>query len=127
MAKFDSTILPQTNDPKEIQKLALDLLDKINQTYSAIPVIPSTGGPFAPLPQAAAGVGQDLLAYPAAGAAWVLPAGGTWEYFGFAVGTGAGNVNLTTAVPVGGIAAGGTTVGAATALYQWVGREWRIA
>lgn len=31
MAKFASTLLPQTNDPQEIQKAVLDLLDKINQ------------------------------------------------------------------------------------------------
>lgn len=43
MAKFDSTSLPQTNDPKEIQKMGLDLLDKINKTNDSIPTIPSTG------------------------------------------------------------------------------------
>lgn len=31
MAKFTSTLLPQSNDPQEIQKAILDLLDKINQ------------------------------------------------------------------------------------------------
>lgn|GEM_PF-2974736 len=42
--KFDSTILPQTNTPTEIQKMGNDLLDKINQLGAT----PSTG-PFVPL------------------------------------------------------------------------------
>jgi len=32
---FDSTLLPQTNDPQEIQKAVLDLLDKVNQVQSS--------------------------------------------------------------------------------------------
>ena len=37
MAKFDSTIFPQTNEPEEIQKMGIDLLDKINKTAGASP------------------------------------------------------------------------------------------
>lgn len=36
MAKFDSTSLPQTNEPKEIQKMGLDLLDKINKVQAEL-------------------------------------------------------------------------------------------
>lgn len=35
MAKYPSTILPQSNDPKEIQRALLDLLDKINKASQA--------------------------------------------------------------------------------------------
>ena len=38
---YDSTSLPQTNDPAEIQKMGLDLLDKINKTHDAIPGVPT--------------------------------------------------------------------------------------
>jgi hypothetical protein len=48
---FDSTLLPQTNDPQEMQKAILDLLDKINQisgsssqaiaTFSTSATVPS--------------------------------------------------------------------------------------
>jgi hypothetical protein len=34
MAKYGSTLLPQSNDPVEIQKASLDLLSKINETSS---------------------------------------------------------------------------------------------
>lgn len=46
--KFDSTILPQTNTPTEIQKMGNDLLDKINQVAAA-QANAVTGGPFVPL------------------------------------------------------------------------------
>ena len=39
MPKFPSTILAQTNDPKEIQKADLDLLDKINQLSQIVAVL----------------------------------------------------------------------------------------
>ena len=38
---YDSTSLPQSNDPAEIQKMGLDLLDKINKTHDAIPGAPT--------------------------------------------------------------------------------------
>ena len=41
MPKFPSTLLPQSNDPKEIQKAALDLLDKINQVVTLISALPA--------------------------------------------------------------------------------------
>ena len=40
MAKFPSTLLPQSNEPQEIQKAILDLLDKINQVSTASVAVP---------------------------------------------------------------------------------------
>jgi hypothetical protein len=122
--KFDSTALPQTSEPKEIQKMGLDLLDKINQTHAAIPTIPAAGGPFAPLPQAAAGVGQWEYFESGTGIAFILPAGGTWSYFACKVTAASGTFAATS---IGGVAAGGTTVGAASAGVDWIGFVWRIA
>jgi hypothetical protein len=45
MSNFPSTLLAQTNDPKEIQKADLDLLDKINQISQQA----RGQGPFVPL------------------------------------------------------------------------------
>jgi hypothetical protein len=129
MAKFPSTNLAQSSDPKDIQKADLDLLDKINQVQSAIDAtnaaiaklnIPSIGG-LAPLPQSGAGVGQFYSNMFGSGAAAVLPPGGTWVYW--EIQTIAGSVNIYG----GSLAAGGTTVGAATGGAIWQLWAWRIA
>lgn len=76
-------------------------------------------------PTATGGVaGHWTSILPGSGNAAVLPAGGTWAYFSFRVtdSTGALDGNYGT-----GLAAGGTTVGAAVAGRSWVGVAWRIA
>lgn len=40
MAKYPSTLLPQSNEPQEIQKAILDLLEKINQVSTAAAATP---------------------------------------------------------------------------------------
>ena len=114
----------------EIRKADLDLLDKINQLSSALATIqasiPSTGN-LAPLPQTAAGVGQWYTTQPAPNAAYILPAGGTWLYWICPINTTNGTWGGAGYSVTGGMAAGGTTVGAAGASLQWVGFCWRIA
>jgi hypothetical protein len=76
-----------------------------------------------PLPQTAAGVGQFLaISSPLIGQALVLPSGGTWVWWEFLETGGAFN-----SIPYSGISAGGTTIGAATALNFWFAFCWRIA
>lgn len=132
---FSSTLLAQTNDPKEIQKADLDLLAKVNQVAAALPTT-STGtvttyaswasvvAYAAPLPQTAAGGGQVVGQLFVSGGAWVLPAGGTWEYWGFTIIAGTG---VLTGASYYGVAAGGTTIVAAVAGVGYIGRQWRIA
>ena len=79
---------------------------------------------YAPLPQAAAGVGQIVTINPAQGAAAVLSAGGTWAYS-----IAQYDVNgawVGTATQLAGVAAGGATIGAATATKYWAGWALRI-
>lgn len=78
----------------------------------------------APLPQTAAGVGQ--WSGGANGQPWVLPAGGTWAYWGarFSTVTGIWDGGVA---PIASIAAGGTTIGAGAANTSWLGFQWRIA
>jgi hypothetical protein len=108
--KFDSTVLPQTNTPTEIQKMGNDLLDKVNQTWnqiaSAIAAIPAASTDFAPLPQAAAGLGQWELISAVAPAGLALPAGGTWAYFMLSFSNLTGAINNLAA----SVAAGGTNI-----------------
>jgi hypothetical protein len=166
---FPSTILPQTNDPQEIQKAVLDLLDKINKiggTPGAVSVNPVADtaanftsknptllsgqmgyetdtkffkigdgttawtslsyqpkfGTIAPLPQMAAGAGKVTVQGSTVGA-WILPAGGTWWWFGIDMNIGASNYTAE-----GGIAAGGTTVMTGYGGTGYVmGWAWRIA
>lgn len=59
------------------------------------------------LTQSASGVGQIVALNAAPGSALVLPAGGTWEYFGYQWASGTGNLNGDC---YAGVAAGGTTV-----------------
>jgi hypothetical protein len=72
-------------------------------------------------PTASAGLGQWTVINSAVGAALVLPAGGTWAYFALQLNTG---VIANAAI---GVAAGGTSVGAAVAGQNWVGFAWRVA
>lgn len=92
-------------------------------------------GPSAPLPQSAAGVGQELyistattgvaLALTTTGAVGgtVLP--GTWEYKGFWVDTGA--YMRTPVTPTTGVAAGGTTIVSAQAGFYAAAYIWRVS
>lgn len=71
-----------------------------------------------PLSKTASGLGQVVLINTASGAAAVLPAGGTWFYFitPYVLATG-----VLSGTPGCSVAAGGTTVGAASAGITWVG------
>jgi hypothetical protein len=74
-----------------------------------------------PLPTSSAGVGQFVLQSPALSAALVLPAGGTWAYFGSLYNSG------VVANAAAGVGAGGATVGAAVAGQNWIAFVWRIS
>lgn len=83
-----------------------------------------SAGNIAPLPTSSSGVGQFIALNPALSAAAVLPSGGTWAYFiVLMIGTGSSNYQGSVEA---GVAAGGTTVGAANASYRWNGFCWRI-
>jgi hypothetical protein len=75
-----------------------------------------------PAPTASAGVGQWASLTSSVGAALVLPAGGTWALY-------AGTYSATGAFggSTFGVAAGGSSVGAAIAGNTWNGFAWRIA
>jgi hypothetical protein len=85
-------------------------------------VVTATGLP--PTPKTAAGVGQWVAIVPAMGAALVVPAGGTWAWFGTGYIAGSG---IWAAALLGGIAAGGSNALGAQANTQWSGVFWRIA
>jgi hypothetical protein len=72
------------------------------------------------LPTASTGTGQWSSLNSAVGAAAVLSAGGTWAYAIYRFNSG---VVATSAF---GVAAGGTTVGAAAAGQNWSGFAWRV-
>lgn len=82
---------------------------------------PSSGS--APLPQTAAGVGQFVTSSGASGAAFTLPAGGTWVWWGFGANSGTGAINNLAST---GVSAGGTAVLAATGSTGWFAFAWRI-
>jgi hypothetical protein len=75
----------------------------------------------APLPQSSTGVGQVDSRNSGAGSAWVLQAGGTWEYYGFAF----SGAPATIQAFIGGFSAGGATIGAATSGWSWLVRAYR--
>jgi hypothetical protein len=84
----------------------------------------------APLPKSATGVGQfrDIGSLVGVGGALTMPAGGTWAYSAMRY----SNLNASWHIPAepggyAGIAAGGTTIVAASANIGWVGFVWRIA
>lgn len=72
-------------------------------------------------PTATPGLGEWQPQGPAVGVAFVLPAGGTWAYAAQRYNSGV-VANVTA-----GVAAGGTTVGAAAAGQNWSGFAWRVA
>lgn len=72
-------------------------------------------------PTASAGLGQWVAVSAAIGAAFVLPAGGTWAYSASRYNTGVVSSAAT------GVAAGGASVGAAVAGHNWAGFAWRVA
>jgi len=122
--KYPSTMLVDLKgktDPQaqsdEINKAFHDLLDKINKISSAIDLLSKV---YDPLSQSAAGEGQFLIQSPSIGMAWVLPADGTWAYWGMQ------NSGVAINGFSAGIAVGGTTVGAAVGGWNWNGWAKRI-
>jgi hypothetical protein len=87
------------------------------------------GGPYAPLPQTAAGVGQVQAITSAPGGALSLPAGGTWYYECWYYTTATLYIfsTVATAQPSNGIAAGGTAILAGGAGSTGQANIWRIA
>ena len=73
------------------------------------------------IPTASVAVGQFVLLTPAAAAAFVLPASGTWAYFGQLLNSG------VVANAAAGVGAGGATVGAGVGGQNWVGFAWRVS
>jgi len=72
-------------------------------------------------PTATAGLGQWASISAAAGAALILPAGGTWAYFANTFNAGLHGGSTV------GVAAGGTLIGSAISGNNWVGFAWRVA
>ena len=73
-------------------------------------------------PTATAGLGQWAWVYSSAGGALTLPAGGTWAYFFLTINS-SGNLLGSGA----NVAAGGSSVAAASAGLTHVGFAWRVA
>jgi hypothetical protein len=69
------------------------------------------------------GIGLVQSISPAAGAAYVVPSGGTWFVSAQQIGTS----GTATLVQARGIYAGGTSLGAPGAGYAWTGFAWRIS
>ena len=90
--------------------------------YNSLPYQPQYGK-VAPLPQSGAAAGHWLLAYAGSGAAYALPAGGSWSYFLLELGAVAYSIG---GYCVASVSAGGTTIGAATAGYIWIGFAYEI-
>jgi hypothetical protein len=118
--------------------LAVDPTNAGNLSSGTIPAarFPLGVNP-APIPISSGGNTGDYSGYgPAQNAAFVLPAGGTYLYFGFRIysnidGGGVYNSNNasffgSTYGVIGGIASGGTTVGSAITNTRWAGFYWRI-
>jgi hypothetical protein len=76
----------------------------------------------APIAKAGTGPGQFLAVAPGIGNASVLPGGGTWKYSILQNNSGTGVLTGAAA----GIAAGGTTIGAAGAGLVWSGWVERV-
>jgi len=72
------------------------------------------------LPTASTGAGQWIQILSATGGAAVLPAGGTWAYAIYRFSSGAAQTFAFS------VAAGGTTIGAATSGQVWAGFAWRV-
>jgi hypothetical protein len=85
-------------------------------------VVTATGLP--PIPKTGTGVGQWTTVASAVSAAGVLPAGGTWSWFGLIVASPAGNTNTGI---YAGVGAGGASVMVANTGYINLMVCWRIA
>lgn len=93
-------------------------------TTTAFVAAALSGINFEPKAQTAVGVGQIVALNAAPGVALVLPAGGTWEYWGVQWASGSGNLNGDC---YAGVAEGGTTVKAASGGTGYHCRAKRIA
>jgi hypothetical protein len=91
----------------------------LNPTPSQVSLT-TLGG--APLPMNASGLGNWVSISTPYGSGCVIPAGGTWAYFVFSFDI---SQNVDTGI-VAGVAAGGTTVGAASGTIAWSGVAWRV-
>lgn len=78
-----------------------------------------------PLIQSATGVGQIVSLHTATNTAVVLPAGGTWAWFVQCFNTSTGAMGIGVGSPVG-VSAGGATIQAAVASFQFEGFAIRI-
>ena len=74
-------------------------------------------------PTASAGVGNFDTYTGSSGGGFVLPATGTYAYFGFLLQDSTGTIGNH----IGGVGAGGATVSAGSAGYTWRGFTWRIS
>lgn len=78
-----------------------------------------------PAPTGSAGFGQWAALIGTTSAAYILPAGGTWAWFAFAVNLGTGAVTNGSAA---GVHAGGTSIlSAPPSGATWFGLLWRVA
>ena len=76
---YSSALLPQTNDPQEIQKSILDLLQKINQMSSTLDAAIKTFEPISQRTMLGA-VGWFNAVPINNGSSLTFPAFGTWEW-----------------------------------------------
>lgn len=93
-------------------------------TYARADHVHPTDTGRAPMPTSSAGVGQWKNLYAPDSTALVLPAGGTWAYMMCYEATSSG---IWGSAITAGVAAGGATIGSATAGYSIFGLGWRIA
>lgn len=84
---------------------------------------PSWGVTPGPIPKASAGVGIFATYTGSTGGDFVLPATGTYAYFGFLLQDSTGTIGNH----IGGVGAGGATVSSGSGGYTWRGFTWRIA
>jgi hypothetical protein len=97
-----------------------------NKVANAVPVAKAVtdyvDARFAPMPQAAAGVGQIVFIAAGFGANYTLPAGGSWLTYRVQYGS-SGNYAFAHNFQ---ILAGGTSFGAPGPTFAWTGWAWRI-
>lgn len=81
---------------------------------------------LAPKPVVGSGVvGQFGTVTGSLNSACTLPSGGTWAYWVLPFNS-SGQVSTSSPSPAAGVAAGGSTVGAATSGWFWYGFAWRL-
>lgn len=85
----------------------------------------ATGASLAPKPTSSAGVGQFQTITGTLNNALVLPTGGTWAY-SIQPFNSSGQLSTSSPAAAASVAAGGSTVGAATSGWFWQGFAWRI-